>query len=249
MFGFDALICGASRGIGLAMTAQLCAGGQHRRVFALSRQAPSCDALKALAAQYSQLVCLNYDATNQASADALVQALTAQQANLNLVINTVGLLHSETIKPEKNLSQLNEAAFLESMLVNAYAPLRLAQAVKAFIPKATSSVFASLSARVGSISDNHLGGWYSYRASKAAQNMLLKNLSIEWERTLPQACVLVLHPGTTDTELSKPFSANTPPEKLFSADFAAQTLLGVIAAAAPTQTGSFIDYAGKPITW
>ncbi|WP_312845184.1 hypothetical protein [Vreelandella populi] len=110
-------------------------------------------------------------------------------------------------------------------------------------------MIASLSARVGSIADNNLGGWYSYRASKAAHNMLLKTAAIELKRLNPTSIVLCLHPGTTDTPLSKPFQARVPSEKLFTPDFTAGQLLAVINKRTPEDSGSFWDWAGKRIEW
>lgn len=109
--------------------------------------------------------------------------------------------------------------------------------------------FASLSARVGSISDNQLGGWYAYRASKAAQNMLLRTFAIEWRRLNRQGCCLLLHPGTTDTGLSKPFQARVPEGKLFTPDFVAERLLTVIAEHGPEDSGQFYAWDGQPIPW
>lgn len=107
-------------------------------------------------------------------------------------------------------------------------------------------IIASLSARVGSIEDNRLGGWYSYRASKAAHNMLLKTASIELKRLNKQSVVLCLHPGTTDTSLSQ---ARVPDEKLFTSLFVAEQLLAVIAQPTPDDSGSFWDWNGQPIEW
>ena len=108
---------------------------------------------------------------------------------------------------------------------------------------------AALSARVGSIGDNRLGGWYSYRASKAALNQLLRSASIELRRLNPQSCVLALHPGTTDTELSRPFQANVPADQLFTPAFAAECLLAVLEGQGPEQSGSFWAWDGQPIPW
>ena len=120
---------------------------------------------------------------------------------LRLVINTSGFLHSSLIKPEKRLSHINRSNIIKNFSINAIAPILIAKSIEKFIRKDCPFSFASLSARVGSIGDNRLGGWYSYRASKAAQNQLLKTLSIEWRRKYPLAIVSILHPGTCDTKL------------------------------------------------
>jgi NAD(P)-dependent dehydrogenase (short-subunit alcohol dehydrogenase family) len=165
------------------------------------------------------------------------------------VIHTAGLLHGSSLQPEKRLSQVSRAALEQSFAVNAFAPLLLAQALDAALPAQAPFHFASLSARVGSISDNHLGGWYAYRAAKAAQNQLLRTLALEWRRRKPQGCVSLLHPGTTATALSSPFQAGVAPQKLFSPARAAGQLLDVLEGLSPEQTGQFWAWDGQPIPW
>lgn len=138
---------------------------------------------------------------------------------------------------------------MRSIEINTLPTLLLAQAFFPAFKNSPSVKFAVLSARVGSIEDNGLGGWYSYRASKAALNMVVKNLSIEWRRRLKQATVLALHPGTTDTALSKPFQTNVPQGKLFSADNVAKDLLDLMAGSTPSDSGQFWDYVGREIPW
>jgi NAD(P)-dependent dehydrogenase (short-subunit alcohol dehydrogenase family) len=168
---------------------------------------------------------------------------------LRLVINTAGVLHGPSLQPEKRLSAVARQQLEQSFAVNAFGPLLLAQAVAAAMPREQPSHFASLSARVGSISDNQLGGWYSYRAAKAAQNQLLRTLAIEWRRRLPLCCVSLLHPGTTATALSEPFRSGVPPAKLFSPEQAAGYLLDVLAARTPADSGGFWAWDGQPIPW
>ena len=150
-------------------------------------------------------------------------------APLRLVICCAGLLHQGDLQPEKRLSQVQRAGLLASFSVNALGPILLAKTLEPLLPRDQPLHFASLSARIGSISDNRLGGWYAYRASKAAQNQLLRTLAIEWRRRLPLACVTALHPGTTATDLSAPFRSAVPAAGLFSADRAAGQLLDVLA--------------------
>ena len=137
---------------------------------------------------------------------------------LRLVFNASGWLHGPAPhqSPEKRLAVLQRSALHQSFAINAWGPVLLAQAVEPALKRTDRAWFASLSARVGSISDNKLGGWYSYRAAKAAQNQLLKTVALEWRRTMPGVCVACLHPGTTDSPLSKPFQAGVPPKKLFT---------------------------------
>ena len=111
------------------------------------------------------------------------------------------------------------------------------------------AVFATISARVGSISDNQLGGWYSYRMSKAALNMGMKNLSIEWGRSLKDVCVVVMQPGTVNTQLSAPFQGNVADGQLFSPAYSAECLLEVLSRMTAAQSGSFVDWAGESIPW
>jgi len=141
-------------------------------------------------------------------------------------------------------------AHLERLFaVNGFGPLLLAQTLEPFWSREQPCHFASLSARVGSIADNHLGGWYGYRASKAAQNQLLRCLAIEWGRRLPQVCVSLLHPGTTATALSQPFQGAVPAERLFSPERAAQQLVAVLEGLGPHQSGGFWAWDGRPIPW
>ena len=140
-------------------------------------------------------------------------------------------------------------SLIRSFEVNAFAPILLAQQVLPVMATHAPGVFASLSARVGSISDNHLGGWYSYRAAKAAQNQLLRTLAIETRRTHPAVCVMALHPGTTDTPLSKPFQRNVAPEKLFSPARSARQLAAIIERAGEAEHGRFFAWDGKEIGW
>ena len=117
------------------------------------------------------------------------------------------------------------------------------------ISDASTKIFATVSAKVGSIEDNRLGGWHSYRASKAALNMCLKNLSIEWQRQLPDVCVASLHPGTTDTPLSKPFQKNVPVNSLFDSSYTATRLIEILGSLSPEQTGGFWSWDGKQLPW
>lgn len=170
-------------------------------------------------------------------------------APLRVVICTAGLLHDGSLQPEKRLSQVRRSHLLRSFAVNAWGPLLLAQAIEPLLPRDAPTHFASLSARVGSIGDNRLGGWYAYRGAKAAQNQLLTTLALEWRRRLPQACVTLLHPGTTATALSEPFRGMVPPKGLFTPQRAAQQLLDVLAEQTPERSGAFLAWDGQTIPW
>lgn len=238
---FTAVIAGANGGIGRAMLHTLLAAPQTGRVIAASRST--------IAMQHPKLEALSADITTSTGRDALCNALDGQP--VHLLFNAVGVLHdtSKHIQPEKRLEQLDEVAFAHVMHVNAATPALLIGALKPSLQGHHPTIIASLSARVGSITDNGYGGWYSYRASKAAHNMLMKTAAIELSRLNKQSIVLCLHPGTTDTSLSKPFQARVPAEKLFSPEFVSTRLIEVINKRSPEETGSFWDWAGEPIEW
>lgn len=180
------------------------------------------------------------------------QAVSQWMQNVGSVdwlINCVGVLHSDDHQPEKSVRQFDPEWFLQSMKVNCLPTLLLAKYAQPIFKHSKAPVFATVSARVGSISDNQLGGWHSYRASKAALNMALKCLAIEWDRTLSKARVLSLHPGTTDTELSKPFQKRVPESQLFPANKTAQLLIDHMADAHAHESGRFIAWDGQTIPW
>ena len=168
---------------------------------------------------------------------------------LRLVINTSGFLHSNLIKPEKRLSHINRSNIIKNFTINAIAPILIAKSIEKFIRPDLPFSFASLSARVGSIGDNRLGGWYSYRASKAAQNQFLKTLSIEWRRKFPLSIVSILHPGTCDTKLSKPFQSAVPKDKLFTPSQSCEYLIDIISEQKPSDSGKFLAWDSSIIPW
>lgn len=242
------LVTGASRGIGLALVRELLAHPQVLRITAVARQATCSDALAALRTDAGErLHCVDADLTDESALADLAAHLRGHHPSLDLVINAAGVLHGDGIRPEKSVTQLRRAALEQVFALNAFAPILLAQAL---LPLLTGAcVFASLSARVGSIGDNRLGGWYAYRAAKAAQNQLIKTFAIEMARRNPRACCLLLHPGTVDTALSAPFQANVPAERLFTPPRAAAQLLGIIARATPADSGRFVAWDGTNIPW
>ena len=186
-----------------------------------------------------------------------VAQLAASLDRLNLVINTVGVLSSELYSPEKSIRQANADQFLDQMRSNAMPLLLLGKHLGPLLKRSHQAHFITLSARVGSISDNQLGGWFSYRASKAALNMLVRTLAIEWQRTLPNTCLAAYHPGTVDTKLSEPFvsknsasKSGTPRGKdILSPAAAAEHLLTLIPKLTPQHTGTFWDWRHNQISW
>ena len=191
----------------------------------------------------------NLDLESSSSLAELTAQLSTDNHPLRIVINATGRLHSPLYQPEKRLQHVEQSALIDSFAINAAGPLLLAKSVEPVLTRDRPFHFASLSARVGSIGDNRSGGWYAYRAAKAAQNMMLRGLSLEWGRRLPLATVTLLHPGTTDTALSKPFQSFVPKEKLFSPERAAGHLLDVLLEQTPTDSGRFLAWDGQEIPW
>ena len=189
------------------------------------------------------------DIENENSLKDFRDKLSKSKLNLRLVLNATGRLHSEKLNPEKRLQHINKENLIESFSINAFAPILLAKTIEEFINKELEFNFASISARVGSITDNKTGGWYAYRAAKSAQNQLFKSLSIEWARKYPKAIITLLHPGTVNTNLSKPFHKFVPKDKLFSPQKASSYLIDILRHQKPTDSGKFIAWDGKEIPW
>ena len=227
---YRAVVVGGSGGIGAALVARLAEAGVAVR--ALSRRpAVARDRL---------------DLTDEASIAAACAAL-GHGPPLRLAIVATGLLHDATLQPEKTFRALDAATLARSFAINAIGPALVAKHVLPLLPRDGRSVFAVLSARVGSIGDNRLGGWYGYRASKAALNQIVRTLAVEVRRTRPGAIVVALHPGTVGTGLSQPFSGAVKPGGMFSAEEAAGHLLRVIDRLRPDDSGGFFAWDGSPI--
>jgi NAD(P)-dependent dehydrogenase (short-subunit alcohol dehydrogenase family) len=249
--GCNVLIQGSSRGIGLEFVRQLLGDAAPGRIFAACRAPQASPSLAELAAQDPRLGLLKLDVTNESSIQAAAAAVAAEVPRLHLIVNCAGLLHDRAagIAPEKRLADVEPDALAASFAVNAAGPLLVAKHFEPLLAHAERAVFASISARVGSISDNRLGGWYAYRGSKAAQNMFTKTLAIEWARSRRNVICVALHPGTTDTELSRPFQANVPPQKLFAVERTVAQLLAVIDRLTPADSGRFLAWDGAEIAW
>lgn len=160
-----------------------------------------------------------------------------------------GVLHNDHIKPEKRIEDIDAGQMAELLHINSILPALWLQALLPVIKNSPRCIFTLFSARVGSISDNHKGGWYSYRASKAALNMIVKTAAIEYARRAPGIKLLAFHPGTVNTLLSRPFQKNVAADKLFTPEFVAQQLLTICAALPVDAEASYLDWAGEPITW
>ena len=189
------------------------------------------------------------DIESQNSLDDLKNKIRNHSSKLRLVINATGRLHSPTLNPEKRLQHVQKENLIESFSINAFAPILLAKTIEEFIPKDSYFNFASLSARVGSIGDNKTGGWYAYRAAKSAQNQFLRSLSIEWGRKFPKSIITLLHPGTVNTNLSKPFQKFVPENKLFSTEKASKYLIDILMKQIPENSGKFFAWDGSEIVW
>lgn len=223
-----AVVIGASGGIGGALEAALIEEGAFAIVhgFARSRSGPS-----------------YLDLTVEESI-AAAAAHVGQGPPPSLIIVATGLLHGGDHGPEKAVRDLDADWLAEQYAVNAIGPALVAKHFLPIMPKSGRAVFAALSARVGSISDNRLGGWYGYRASKAALNMLVRTLAIEERRRNDRAIVVTLHPGTVNTALSRPFQNNVQPGRLFDPERAALQLLDVIEELQVSDSGKQIDFEG-----
>jgi NAD(P)-dependent dehydrogenase (short-subunit alcohol dehydrogenase family) len=218
-----ALIIGASGGIGSAISAALQAKGV--RVTGLSRRD---DGL---------------DVTNEASVKA---ALGALEGPFDLVFVASGALEIDGAVPEKTLRDLSARALADQFALNCIGPALILKHAQRLMPRRAPCIFAALSARVGSIGDNRLGGWYSYRAAKAALNQILHSGAIEMARTHPQAICVALHPGTVATDFTAKYAAThptVPPAK------AAQNLLAVLEGLTPEDSGQFLDWQARRIPW
>jgi len=233
---FHAVVVGASGGIGSALTRRLLVDPRVTRVTALSRSALEASGAKP---HWRQV-----DITDERSIAKAVAGLD----EVHLAFVATGTLHENgELQPEKSWRSLDAAKLSRAYEVNAIGPALVAKHVLPLFPLEGRAAFAALSARVGSISDNRLGGWHAYRASKAALNQLIRTLSIELATRRKDALCVALHPGTVNTKLSKPFQGGVAPDKLFTPDYAAERLLAVLDGLTPADTGGFFAWNGERI--
>lgn len=237
-------IIGASGAIGKAFVEEYAARETSECVYAFSRSGTDFSR--------SNIVNATLDLEDLLSIEAAIEQIG--DGSLDLVIAATGILHTtgdadteKTLQPEKSLQQLDPEQLQRVFAINTIGPALLMKYFLPLLNKNTRSVFAVLSARVGSISDNRLGGWYSYRASKAALNMLIKTAAIETGRRNKQAIIVGLHPGTVDSKLSSPFQARVPEAKLFTPRQSAQYMTGVLDSLNSSQTGLCFAWDGKAI--
>ena len=251
-FPLNALVTGASQGLGLQLVRALLALPHCNLVYAACRTPNTATALAELARAHPQrLRVLALDVTREEDFAIAEDTVRRETDRLHLVLNVAGLLHDAArgIKPERRLEDFTAEALLASVAVNTLGPALAAKHFFKLLTHEQRAVFASLSARVGSIADNKLGGWYSYRAAKAAQNQFTRTFAIEAARRAPNLIVAALHPGTVDTALSKPFSGNVAEGKLFTTAQAAGYLLHVVDQLTPADSGSFRAWDGSVVPW
>ncbi|WP_294322113.1 SDR family NAD(P)-dependent oxidoreductase [uncultured Sphingomonas sp.] len=231
-----AMVIGANGGIGAALISALAASNRYTRITAAARCEP---ATLPAGVEY-----LPIDIADPASIEAAAACIDTP---LTRVIVATGILHDDSGGPERSLRDLDADRLAHLFAINTIGP---ALALKHFAPllaKDAPSAIACISARVGSIADNRLGGWYGYRASKAALNQIVCTAAIELARTRPRAVCVALHPGTVDTSLSKPFQRGVPAEKLFAPAYSAERLLAVLDGLTPAQSGRIFAWDGAEI--
>lgn len=227
--GGIAVVFGAGGGIGGALVDQLRAGRRFQKVICFSRSStPVIDLL---------------DEASLERASALVEAA----GEIRLAIDATGFLYDELQGPEKSWRDLDAGKLARAFALNAIGPALIMKHVLPRLPRSGKAVFATLSARVGSIGENRLGGWYAYRASKAALNQLVRTAAIELRRRWPEAICVALHPGTVDTPLSVPFSKDGL--DIQSPSAAALRLLSVVESLGPDQSGGFFDHRAQVVPW
>lgn len=224
---FTALVIGASGTIGSAFVKLL-------------EDNPSCSKVIGIHRNSLHAIDYHHPETIEASANSL-----SSLSPFQLIINTIGILHSDDWMPEKKLGDLNQAQLAEMFNINTIGPALTIKYFSKLLDPA-HGVMATLSAKVGSIEDNRLGGWYSYRASKAALNMILKTAAIELTRTKPNTALIALHPGTVNSRLSQPFRGQQIGRDSLEA---AQDMFKVLENVSKEDSGSFLSYKGEKLPW
>lgn len=234
----NVLLIGANGGIGKALHKRL---AEDKRVSTLT--VSSRGYVENLHPNQTNVIA---DFANESSIEQMVH-IASKERPLDVVIVATGILHDEDMMPEKSITTITAESFQKQLLINTIGPALVAKYAMPKLNKNRQSIFATFSARVGSISDNKIGGWYSYRASKSALNMFIKTLSIEMKRKNKQAVIVGLHPGTVDTNLSKPFQKSVTKDKLFTPEYSAEKLLHVLEKITQSDSGKVLAWDGKEI--
>ncbi|KAK9937000.1 hypothetical protein M0R45_013819 [Rubus argutus] len=255
--GGVSMVQGASRGIGLEFVKQLLEK-KKGHVIATCRNPNEATSLLHLQSKFAErLSVLRLDVTNESTIEESAKSIRERYGSLNLLINASGILSiPNVLQPETTLSKVEKSSLLLAYEVNAVGPILVIKHMWPLLKvggglgtEMDVAVVANVSARVGSIGDNRLGGWHSYRASKTALNQLTKNISVELARRKEPIVCILLHPGTVDTDLSKPFQKNVPEGKLFTTEFSVQKLLSIIHNAKRQDNGKFFAWDGQEIPW
>ena len=220
----NALVVGSKGTLGSALVAEL---AKHYAVFEINQD--NCD--------YSETALQDW------------RENLKKEGRFSVIMICIGSLHNDVVAPEKRMADLTEQKLAEYFRINSILPALCVSSFHDLLDDTTSSKLLVLSAMVGSIGDNNLGGWYGYRSSKAALNMLIKSASIEVKRTNKQACLATIHPGTTIGPLSKPFARNIAKDKYYLPQQSAQRIVAVAESLQPQQTGSFFNWDGRLIPW
>ena len=236
------MVIGAGSAIGRALIERWSREGATP-ILAVARSVEAMAAVESLGVQAHQC---DY---GEAALAALAAQLQEQSADITRLVICNGVLQGEGYRPERALNQLETSAMEQVFEVNTFVPMRVLASLVPVLKGSAAPRIAVLSARVGSIGDNGLGGWYSYRGSKAALNMMLRCAALEMRRVNPAAKIMAYHPGTVDTPLSQPFQANVAPEKLFSPARAAEALDTVLSGLKADGELSYLDWRGETIPW
>ena len=243
---YTAIVIGARGGVGEAFVSWLSAHDEVNRILATSRDPRWCQHTPS----NSRVIRRRLDLTDESSVSGLLDVLDDESPPVRLVINASGLLHDAEVQPERSWRDLDPKQMVRLFEVHALGVAVLMKHLLPRLPRTGRSVFATLSARVGSIGDNRLGGWYSYRASKAAQNMLVKCAAIEAARRSPDLVMLALHPGTVHSPLSEPFTSRLRAgHTVFTPEQSCAHLCSVISGCVPSDSGGFFAWDGEPIPW
>jgi NAD(P)-dependent dehydrogenase (short-subunit alcohol dehydrogenase family) len=232
------LVVGGSGGIGSAMITELLARFPQAQISATHHR----DRAQVEHAR------LSWQALDLRDSSA-IDSWASDFKRVDWVVNAAGYLHGSHGGPEKSIRALDPEFLLENIRINTLPTLLLAKSFSTALKQSPAPLLATVSARVGSIEDNRLGGWYSYRVSKAALNMALKTLSIEWKHSHPRGCVAALHPGTNDTALSKPFQTNVAADDLFDPAYTASMFADLLSKLGPADSGKFWAWNGETLPW
>ncbi len=242
------VIAGISGGIGKALASELLANAGVEEIIGLCRQPGELE-LPECVKDRTRILSWQVTADSAAELAASLATVLSAKKSVDTVIYCIGVLHGPGFGPEKRLEELDAAAMAQAFQINATGFAMLIQALKPWLSRSGYVRIAALSAKVGSISDNRLGGWYTYRASKAALNMLVRGIAIEMGRVLPEVACVAIHPGTTITPLSKPFTRSLETLQVHSAQATAQNIVRQLQAVTPADNGSFINWDGARLPW